>query len=149
MEVNHMKTKRVIEPEQTEFSGLSCDFLVAPDDAEGFFNVIEIRVAPKMGAPLHISFDEYKFFKILNGNIEFYAENEVWKLQDGDSALINKGDKHGFKNIGETIASILLVSSPSRHVDFFREMGALPTPHDPRQVMNVCERNRQQLIMPE
>ena len=149
MEVNYMKTKRVIEPEQTEFSGLSCDLLVTPDDAEGFFNVIEIRVAPQMGAPMHISLDEYKFFKIIGGNVEFYAEDKVWKLQGGDSTIVKKGDKHGFTNIGETIATILLVSSPSRHVDFFREMGALPTPHDPKQVMKVCERNRQQLIMPE
>ncbi|MDQ7727900.1 cupin domain-containing protein [Halomonas sp. SpR8] len=142
-----MQTKRVIEPEQTNFSGMSCDLLVTQDDAEGLFNVIEMRVAPQMGAPLHISFDEYKFFKIIGGSFEFYAADEVWNLQTGDSAMVKKGDKHGFKNIGETMATIMLVSSPSRHVDFFKEMAALATPHDPKQVMEVCERNRQQLLV--
>ncbi len=143
-----MKSKQIIEPEHTEFSGMCCDFLVTPDDTEGFFNVIEMHVAPEMGAPLHISFDEYKFFKIISGNIEFYAGDEVWKLQGGDSVMVNKGDKHGFKNISKTIATIVLVSNPPRHVDFFREMGTLPTPHDSKQVMKICERNHQQLLMP-
>lgn len=108
--------------------------------------IMDMTVNPHGGAPMHRSLDEEKTFVMTQGRLQFTAGETTREIAVGDTVTVAKGDVHGFTNLLETPARMLLVSTPARHDAFFRAMAALPVPHDPNEVKAVCETYRQVIL---
>lgn len=105
-----------------------------------------MTVNPQGGAPMHRSLDEEKTFVITHGRLRFTVGDTTRDVVAGDTVNVAKGDVHGFVNEQDMSARMLLVSTPARHDAFFRAMAALPVPHDPQAVREVCETFRQEIV---
>ncbi|VVE14108.1 cupin [Pandoraea pneumonica] len=108
--------------------------------------IMDMTVNPHGGAPMHRSLDEAKTFVMTQGRLQFTVGEVTRDVAAGDTVIVAKGDVHGFTNLMETPARMLLVSTPARHDAFFRAMAALPVPHDPNAVREVCETYRQVIV---
>lgn len=108
--------------------------------------LMDMTVNSQGGAPMHRSLDEEKTFVITHGRLRFTVGDTTRDVVAGDTVNVAKGDVHGFVNEQDMSARMLLVSTPARHDAFFRAMAALPVPHDPQAVREVCETFRQEIV---
>ncbi|MBB5360015.1 quercetin dioxygenase-like cupin family protein [Rhodanobacter sp. ANJX3] len=108
--------------------------------------VMDISIHQNGGAPLHKSLDEEKIFTLIDGELDFTLMRATRTLRPGDRVTVARGDVHGFVNRKGDVARLLLVSAPSRHDAFFRAMAALPVPHAPEAVSEVCAKYRQEIV---
>lgn len=140
-----MFTQKIARAEAVNFSGLSSRIEVSSEDSGGAFNVIQIDVEPGAGGPPHISIEEDKYFRVLEGCFEFIAGDFQYQLTRNDSLTVRRGDTHGFNNCGSERGCLLLISTPAGHAEFFRDMASLEVPHDPEQVASICLKYKQVL----
>ncbi len=133
---------------QTEvcFSGLRAK--VKQGSADAPFTVMEIRAEKGAGAPAHISPEEDKCFVVTSGFFYFLIGDERRYAEAGDVIFVARGDVHSFSGVGDGANTLVLVSTPSHHHDFFIAMAGLKTPHDPQDVNAVCECLNQQIVGP-
>lgn len=129
-----------------QFSGIEATILLGSDGAA--FTVMEMVVAPGMGAPAHISCLEDKIFHISQGPFLFLIGETHIEATDGDHLFVAKGQVHSFCAHGDTAARMTLISTPAHHDRFFRALSALPIPHDPQDVEAVCIDCDQQIVGP-
>ena len=116
------------------------------DHDERDLTLMDMTVNPQGGAPMHRSLDEEKTFVMTHGRLRFTVGDTTRDVVAGEIVNVAKGDVHGFVNEQNTLARMLLVSAPARHDAFFRAMAALPVPHDPQAVREVCETFRQEIV---
>ncbi len=127
------------------FSGLQTRIEVPASDVGGRVCVLEISVAPGKGAPLHISHDEDKYFRVLRGQFDFRIGDEQRVAVAGATITVARGVGHAFTNTANAQGVLLLVSTPGGHDAFFRDMAKLRTPHDPIEVVKTMGRHGQSL----
>ena len=125
------------------FSGMTCRLELTGEETEGRVTVIEMTIEPGAGAPLHVSPGEDKYFRVLHGTFDFQAGDERRLAREGDTLRVARGVVHGFTSRGDRPGALLLVSTPAGHDAFFRDMAALPVPHTPSDVEEVCRRHGQ------
>jgi len=128
-----------------KFSGITAGILMGGEGAP--FTVMEMAVEAGMGAPAHISFHEDKLFHVSEGQFLFLIGERRFEAQPGAHVFVGKGQVHGFSALGGP-ARMTLVSTPAHHHGFFRELAALPLPHDPREVEEVCRNFDQRIVGP-
>ena len=136
---------RLMAAERATFSGITADILLGGSQAP--LTVMSMLVAPRQGAPAHISFEEDKVFCISEGRLLFLIDVQKIEVKAGDRLFVAKGVTHGFSAMGG-VARLMLVSTPSRHDRFFQAMDALPVPHDLNDVQSVCETFGQAIVGP-
>lgn len=117
-----------------------------PDRGARDLTIMDMTVNPQGGAPMHRSLDEEKTFLLTHGRLRFTVGDTTREVVAGDTVNVAKGEVHGFVNEQAMIARMLLVSTPACHDAFFRAMAALPVPHDPQAVREVCETFRQEIV---
>lgn len=127
-----------------EFAGMRTR-VIAGIDTQSPCTIMEMSITQGGGAPAHRSLDEDKTFVLLEGRLTFHLGDTAIDMQSGDAIAVARGDLHGF-TAGEANARMMLVSVPARHDAFFRAMAALPVPHDPRAVREICARYRQVIV---
>ncbi|ODP35649.1 cupin domain-containing protein [Pandoraea sp. ISTKB] len=108
--------------------------------------IMDMTVNSQGGAPMHRSLDEEKTFVLTHGRLRFTVGDTTREVVAGEVVNVAKGDVHGFVNEQPMIARMLLVSTPACHDAFFRAMAALPVPHDPQAVREVCQTFRQEIV---
>ncbi|CAG9216517.1 Quercetin dioxygenase-like cupin family protein [Paraburkholderia tropica] len=140
-----METGMIDTQESLQFAGMATRVIAGLSTAAPY-TVMEMRVEPGGGAPLHRSLDEDKTFVVLEGALDFRFGENVREAGAGETIAVAPGDVHGFTNRSATSARVLLVASPARHDAFFRAMAALPVPHEPDAVRRVCAQFRQQIV---
>lgn len=59
---------------------------------------------------------------------------------------VARGTPHGFQNSGADTAQLILVSTPAGHDAFFKDMAALPVPHQLPDVAEVCRKHKQEIV---
>ena len=128
------------------FSGIDADILLGGATAP--LTVIEMTIAPGMGAPAHVSFQEDKLFHITDGTLRFIIGDQHLDAGPGSHIFVAKGDVHGFSAAGDSPAKMTLVSTPARHDRFFQALSDLPVPHDPEKVAAVCQAFQQAIVGP-
>jgi quercetin dioxygenase-like cupin family protein len=94
------------------------------DGTGGVLSVVEVRTAPGAGAPPNRHPGEDEAFYVLSGHYEFVMNGEARRCGPGDFVRIPNGAVHSFRNVGEDVASSLIVIWPGRgHDAFFSEAG--------------------------
>ncbi|CAB3761346.1 cupin domain-containing protein [Paraburkholderia solisilvae] len=115
------------EFETTDFAGITAR-IINPGSCP--FTVLDMSVKPGFGAPRHISFSEDKLFIVIEGVFKYVIDEETGLAGPGDRVTVPKGMVHGFTNVSDGVARQILVSTPRRHEDFFRDMHNIPEPRE-------------------
>ena len=99
-------------------------FKVSATQSGGQLGVWEEEVPPGSGPPLHIHFGQVELFFVIAGDIRFRCGEETIEVASGATVMVPAGAPHGFKNIGEDTARILVALSPGGGEGFFRDVEA-------------------------
>ena len=133
--------------EQTEFAGISAK-IINPGTSP--FTILDMKIKPGFGAPAHISATEDKLFIVLEGTLKYLIGDKTEVVEPGARVQVPKGMVHGFTNVGSGDARHILVSTPRRHEEFFRDLHNIPEPRDQNMHLlpEIAERNCQSIVGP-
>ena len=108
-------------------------------DTDGRFTVIETIVPPGGGPPRHVHSREDEAFSILEGEFEFYIDNETIPASPGSFLIAPRGVPHTFKNVGNAPGKFLVVCQPAGFDEFALEFAKLPVdqPPDPAKLAEI------------
>lgn len=122
--------------ESVWLSGGLYTFLATGKETNGQYALFDFVVPPQAGPPAHIHHEEDEAFYILDGEITFQVNNEVFKGGPGTLVPYLRNDLHGFRNLGTEPARMLVLAAPAGIEDLFREGGqpgtdpSTPPPQD-------------------
>jgi quercetin dioxygenase-like cupin family protein len=135
------------EFEQTDFAGIKARII---NPATSPFTVLDMTIRPGMGAPAHISFTEDKLFLVLEGRLKYLLSGVTQVAGPGARVIVPRGMVHGFTNVGPDDARHILVSTPRRHEEFFRDMHNIPAPREEHmhELPEIAARNDQEIVGP-
>lgn len=105
--------------------GESITVKAGPAETGGAYAVVEERSPPGGGAPWHTHTTEDEIFYVLEGQLEFHLGQEKWVAGPGTTAVMPRGIPHAFRNIGSAPSKMLVIISPGRLLEFFKEIDAL------------------------
>jgi quercetin dioxygenase-like cupin family protein len=133
--------------EQTEFAGISTR-IINPGTSP--FTILDMTIKPGFGAPAHISSTEDKVFVVLEGTLKYLIGDRTEIAEPGARVQVPKGMVHGFTNVGPGDARHILVSTPRRHEEFFRDLQNIPEPREQNMHLlpGIAERNAQAIVGP-
>ena len=98
-------------------------FKALGQNTQGQYALFEIICNPEVGPPPHIHGREDEAFYLLEGEVEFYLDDQTILATSGTFLHSPKGQKHSFKNIGTTQARMLSWVTPAGLEMFFAEVG--------------------------
>jgi quercetin dioxygenase-like cupin family protein len=133
--------------EQTDFAGISTKIL---NPATSPVTILDMKIKPGLGAPAHISATEDKLFVVLEGTLKYLLGDRTEVAAPGARVQVPKGMVHGFTNIGSNDARHILVSTPRRHEEFFRDLHNIPEPREENMSLLpvIAERHDQTIVGP-
>ena len=133
--------------EQTEFAGISTR-IINPRSSP--FTILDMTIKPGFGAPAHVSSTEDKLFVVLEGTLKYLVGDRTEIADPGARVQVPKGMGHGFTNVGLGDARHILVSTPRRHEEFFRDLHNIPEPREQNMHLlpEIAERNAQAIVGP-
>ncbi len=91
----------------------------------GAVSVWEEIVEPGWGPPPHIHHREDEVFCMLEGRVRFRCGEEEFEAGPGATVALPRGVPHGFTNVGDGIARMIVVCTPRGFDGFFRDLDAL------------------------
>jgi quercetin dioxygenase-like cupin family protein len=139
-----MESGVTLEFETTEFAGIKTRILNPYPSA---FTMLEMTIQPGYGAPAHVSVTEDKLFIVLSGEIKYRIGEETHLVPVGARVQVARGVVHGFTNVGADVAKHILVSTPRRHEEFFRDMQNAPEPRL-EHIPAIAAKNGQEIVGP-
>ena len=98
---------------------------VRGEQSGGALTVVENVIAPGDGPPLHTHANEDESWYVLEGRLRFKLGGEMRAAPAGSFVFVPRGVPHGFQNVGEEPARILLIFNPSGMERFFDRFAAL------------------------
>ena len=98
-------------------------FKAVSEDTSGAYTLFEASIPPQSGPPPHIHHWEDEAYYILEGELEVLDNDRTMTVSAGSFVHIPKGTLHCFKNVGETLARMLLFFTPAGFEKFFFEVG--------------------------
>ncbi|MGJ4946591.1 cupin domain-containing protein [Bradyrhizobium sp. HKCCYLS1011] len=133
--------------EQTDFAGINTR-IINPETSP--FTILDMTIKPGFGAPAHISATEDKLFIVLEGTLKYLIGDCTDVVEPGARVQVPKGVVHGFTNVGATDARHILVSTPRRHEEFFRDLRDIPEPRDQNMHLlpAIAARHDQRIVGP-
>ena len=137
-----MKPGVTTEFETTEFAGITAK-IINPYPSP--FTVLDMTIKPGFGAPAHISSTEDKLFMVIEGQLKYLIGDKTEIVGPGARVIIPRGVIHGFTNVGIGDARHILVSTPRRHEEFFRDLHSIPEPREQHldQLPAIAQRHDQ------
>ncbi|NJN50633.1 MAG: cupin domain-containing protein [Gammaproteobacteria bacterium] len=119
---------KVVRPDTVvpiPFPGHATATLAAPTDTQSRTAVLELEVPPRtFGAPPHVHSHEDEYFYVLDGRVEFLDRDTVVTAQAGSLLVLPRGNVHGFWNLTDAPARLLLVVAPGDFAGFFDDVVA-------------------------
>jgi quercetin dioxygenase-like cupin family protein len=133
--------------EQAKTTGITATIL---NENTSPFTILDMKIKPGFGAPAHISPTEDKLFIVLEGTLKFLVGDKTEVVEPGARVQVPKGMVHGFTNVGSGNARQILVSTPRRHEEFFRDLHNIPEPREQNLHLlpEIAERNAQSIVGP-
>ncbi len=135
------------EFETTKFAGITAKIV---NPYPSLFSVLDMTITPGFGAPAHISSTEDKLFIVIEGQIKYLIDDKTETVGSGARVIIPRGVIHGFTNVGIENARHILVSTPRRHEEFFRDLHNIPEPREQHmdQLSSIAQRHDQAIVGP-
>jgi uncharacterized cupin superfamily protein len=92
--------------------GTLASFKAFTQDTNGAYCLFEGRIMPGEAAPLHYHPNDDECFYILEGRLRFQLGDEQFDAAAGMFAVVPRGTLHGYQNIGDVRARLLVIVSP-------------------------------------
>lgn len=115
------KVTRPGEGQTVHVVGDTYRFLGTGGDTDRAYMILEAIVPPGGGPPPHYHTREEEAFYILEGEIEFQAGEAVIQGTPGTFVNVPKNLPHGFKNVSDRPARMLILCAPAGIETFFAE----------------------------
>jgi quercetin dioxygenase-like cupin family protein len=96
--------------------------LVAGDDTDGKYTLIDMHVPPGGGPPPH-RHDFEEMFSVLDGEVEVTFRGESMIARQGETINVPANAPHAFRNVGDQPARLLCLCAPAGQDEFFLEVG--------------------------
>jgi quercetin dioxygenase-like cupin family protein len=100
-----------------DVQGAAIEFVTPPDEEPC---VMRGTIPPGMTVPLHSHADP-ETFVVLSGHAEGLVESRSFRLGPGDVFNVPSSCKHGWRNLGDEPAEMVLIST-AKMAPFFREI---------------------------
>lgn len=95
---------------------------ISASETQGRYAIWEIEV--QKGPPLHKHSREDEGFYVLEGKFAFPYGNSETDASKGEFVYAPRGEFHTYKNIGDSIGKLLLVTTPADNFEkFLKETG--------------------------
>ena len=101
-------------------------FKARGEDTGGTFTALENEIAPRQGPPLHRHPNEDEMYYVLGGRLRFVAGEREFEAETGGFVFVPRGTPHCFQNIGDGMAKLLVMFTPSGMERFFEAQADLP-----------------------
>jgi len=95
-------------------------------ETNGALTALENLVAPGEGPPLHLHAYEDESWYVLEGDLRFQIADDIAGAPAGSFVFVPRGTPHCFQNVGDGMARILVLFTPSGMEHFFDRFAALP-----------------------
>jgi mannose-6-phosphate isomerase-like protein (cupin superfamily) len=95
-------------------------------DVAGAFTVVEARVMPLSGPPLHIHHERDEIFEVLEGRFRFQCSGEIFDITAGTTVVVPRGAPHSWVNLGSRPARMLFSFVPGGIDELFEAIGRTP-----------------------
>lgn len=86
---------------------------VSGDEVHGEYALLESVAEPMGGPPLHVHQNEDEIFHVLEGNVRFHIDGNVFDAQAGSVVVIPKGKPHAWQNLTDTQTRAMVTFMPS------------------------------------
>jgi len=139
---------KMISPELKNsywYIGHLMSILISSGDTNGAFSLIHGYEIKGLEPPPHIHTREDESFYILNGEIDYTVDKEVFHAKRGDWIFLPRNIQHSFMVQSEQ-AEVLINLSPGGFEEYFREMSEPardlvipPRPNGPPDVKRIIE----------
>lgn len=117
------KVVKAGETEEIRFPGHSTYLLSDSESTVSEVAVLELDLPAKtFGAPPHIHLNEDEHFYVLSGNVEFLDRDKVVSVGPGGLLVLPRGNLHGFWNLSDEPAKLLLIVTPGKLASFFDDV---------------------------
>ena len=133
------------EGEATWFLTTRMTLKASSDSTGNALTLIEVITVPGGTAPWHVHHREDEMFYVLEGNVLYKCGDEVFQAGPGSFVFLPRDIPHSYKNISETNARWLLLTTPAGAEGFFIESGIpatedglRPQPLDPQKLATIA-----------
>ena len=127
------------------YIGHLMSILISGKDTNGAFSLIHGYEIRGLEPPPHVHTKEDESFYILDGEINYTVDNELFKAKRGDWIFLPRNVQHSFQ-VQSDQAEVIIHLSPGGFEEYFREMSepakALiipPRPQGPPDVKRIIE----------
>jgi len=128
---------------------LSSLILARAENTGGNFALLDHTLPPRQGPPLHIHGREDEMWFILQGELRFKADDQIFRAPVGTFVFVPRGTPHCLQNIGETPARYLEMFAPAGMERFFEELAQLPIGDvSPARYRSISERASMKVVGP-
>jgi len=93
----------------------------------GAFTIIEARVPPFTGPPLHLHKEREEIFEVLEGRFRFHCAGEEFDVARGTTVVVPRSAVHGWVNLEPRPARLLFTFVPGGIDDFFPQIRQTPS----------------------
>jgi quercetin dioxygenase-like cupin family protein len=95
----------------------------------GAFTIIEARVPPFIGPPLHFHKEREEIFEVLEGGFRFHCAGEEFDVAPGTTVVVPRNAVHGWVNLGpgRAPARLLFTFVPGGIDEFFPQIRRTPS----------------------
>jgi quercetin dioxygenase-like cupin family protein len=107
----------------TWYKGILSTQLAGEEDTGGAFDLVLSNMRKGTEPPPHVHTREHEFFYVLAGNLDVFAEGQVFQVQAGESMFLPKGKPHAFLIQSPEIRMLCLIT-PGGFMTAIKDMAA-------------------------
>lgn len=101
---------------------------VSPEDSGGQLAFFHLTAPPMSGPPRHQHSREDELFYVLEGELVFEIDGELYTAVAGSTVYLRRGVVHAYQNYTSEPARLLILTMPGDFCHFFEEMSANTPP---------------------
>ena len=116
-------------------------------ESGGELTVIENRISPQTGPPLHVHAHENEAYYVLEGEFEFTSGDDTVRGGPGTFVHSPRGIPHRYFNLGTTPGRLLFSFTPGGIESFFQEL-VDKNATDPQTMTTIASAHGIQILAP-
>lgn len=131
---------------------------LSKNETNGTFSILEDKIYPGGGPPLHIQTREFEGFYVLEGEMDFNIDGKQMTVKAGTAINIPPNVVHNFKNNTNNLARMLVIIAPAGLEKLFEEVGTAlsdttnitkyskPSNEEKKRLLEICKKYGVQII---
>jgi mannose-6-phosphate isomerase-like protein (cupin superfamily) len=130
-------------------SGLLSLIKARAETTGGTFALLLHTLPPRAGPPLHIHLREDEMWFVLEGELRFKADKQIFRAPAGSFVFVPRAMPHCLQNVGDTPVRYLEMFTPAGMERFFEGLSRLPPGEvSPTVFRSIAERASMKVIGP-